>query len=526
MPGRPEQACHGDRAIPKPYALRRKKIIQIGGVILAKSVFDKVLAGKDVLIMSFGAMIGWSWVVNTGEWVNSAGAIGASLAFVIGAIMVLFVGLTYAELTAAMPQCGGELVFSYRALGKNGSYICTWMLLLAYIGVVAFEACALPTVISYIFPGFLQGYLYTIAGFDVYATWVAAGVAGAVLITAINLLGTQASARLQTVFFTLIAATGIALAVVSAVKSSPENLASHAFVGGEGDGTSTFGNILTVAAMTPFLFVGFDVVPQVAEEINIPQEKIGRLMVLSILMGAAFYIMVILATVYAVPYDVIDSSFHSQNGLVVADVMSYLFNSNVMGKLVLIGGLAGIITSWNSFMVGGSRVLYAMAQGHMLPSVFAKLDGKRKTPVNAILLVSGLSILAPFFGRRMLVWLVDAGSFATTVAYFIVSVSFLVLRRKEPKMCRPYRVRRGRAVGLLAVITSGLMALCYLVPLSFSNCSLCSEEWVITGSWIALGVVFYFISRRRHGAQFGTQVMLDLGTDPMTEEMGNGQETI
>lgn len=493
---------------------------------MAKSVFDKVLAGKDVVIIAFGAMIGWSWVVNTGEWVNSAGAIGASLAFVIGAVMVLFVGLTYAELTAAMPQCGGELVFSYRALGKNGSFICTWMLLLAYIGVVAFETCALPTVISYIFPDFLKGYLYTIAGFDVYATWVVAGIAGAVLITVINLLGTQESARLQTVFFVLIAATGIGLAIVSAIKGSPENLSAHAFVGGEADGKSTFGSILTVAAMTPFLFVGFDVVPQVAEEINIPQKKIGRLMVLSILMGAAFYIMVILATVYAVPYEVIDTSLQSQNSLVVADVVSYLFRNELIGKLVLLGGLAGIITSWNSFMIGASRVVYAMAQSHMLPSAFGKLNGKRKTPVNAILLVSGLSILAPFFGRRMLVWLVDAGSFATTVAYFIVSLSFLVLRHKEPDMRRPYRVRRGKIVGALAILTSGLMALCYLVPISFSNCTLCAEEWVITGGWIILGVVFYFVSRRRHGAQFGTQVVLDLDTDPATEKTENCHDTI
>ena len=464
--------------------------------------------------MAFGAMIGWSWVVNTGEWVSNAGAIGAALAFMIGAVMVLFVGLTYAELTAAMPQCGGEMVFSYRALGRNGSYICSWMLLLAYIGVVAFEAVALPTVISYMFPGFLKGYLYTIAGFDVYATWVAAGVAGAILIMVINLLGTQKSARLQTIFVALIAATGIALVAVSAVGGAPENLVAHAFASENGaGGASTFGSILTVAVMTPFLFVGFDVVPQVSEEIKIPYKKIGILMVVSILFGAAFYILVILATVYAVPYEVIDTSMSTQNGLVVADVVSYLCDSEAMGKVVLIGGLAGIITSWNSFMVAGSRVLYAMAQSHMLPSVFAKLNGKHKTPGNAIVLVTILSVLAPFFGRRMLIWLVDAGSFATTVAYFIVSFSFLVLRHKEPGMPRPYRVRRGKLIGVLAVLTSGLMALCYLVPLSFSNCTLSPEEWVITGGWIGLGVIFYFLSKRRYGAQFGVLVELDLEPD-------------
>ena len=80
-------------------------------------------------------------------------------------------------------------------------------------------------------------------------------------------------------------------------------------------------------------------------------------------------------------------------------------------------------------------------------------------------------------------------------------------------MPRPYRVRRGKLIGVLAVLTSGLMALCYLVPLSFSNCTLSPEEWVITGGWIGLGVIFYFLSKRRYGAQFGVLVELDLEPD-------------
>ena len=64
------------------------------------------------------------------------------------------------------------------------------------------------------------------------------------------------------------------------------------------------------------------------------------------------------------------------------------------------------------------------------------------------------------------------------------------------------------------------MALCYLVPLSFSNCTLCFEEWVITGGWIALGAVLYVVSRRRHGAQFGVQAELELEPDQAPAEKG------
>ena len=172
------------------------------------SKFERVLSKKDIFAIAFGAMIGWGWVVMAGDWIKGAGTIGAIIAFIIGGIMVLFVGLTYAELTAAMPQCGGEHVFSLRALGKTGSFICTWAIILGYVGVVAFEACAFPTVIQYIYPEFLKGYMYTIAGFDIYASWVAVGVVASIVITIINFFGAKSAAKLQTILTVAIAAIG------------------------------------------------------------------------------------------------------------------------------------------------------------------------------------------------------------------------------------------------------------------------------------------------------------------------------
>ena len=118
-----------------------------------KSEFNKVLNAWDVLVIAFGAMIGWGWVVSTGGWIEKGGVLGAAIGFVIGGIMIFFVGMTYAELTAAMPQCGGEHVFSYKAMGSTGSFICTWMIILGYVSVACFEACAFPTIITYLWPG-------------------------------------------------------------------------------------------------------------------------------------------------------------------------------------------------------------------------------------------------------------------------------------------------------------------------------------------------------------------------------------
>ena len=195
------------------------------------SDFNKVLGAWDILVIAFGAMIGWGWVVSSGEWIGRGGVVGAAIGFVIGGIMIFFVGLTYAELTAAMPQCGGEHVFSHRALGPMGSFVCTWAIILGYVGVVCFEACAFPTIITYIYPEFLKGYLYTVAGFDIYASWLAVAVGIALIMTFINVLGVKTAAVLQTILTCIIGGVGILLIAASAFNGNISNFSGQLFVG-------------------------------------------------------------------------------------------------------------------------------------------------------------------------------------------------------------------------------------------------------------------------------------------------------
>ncbi len=109
---------------------------------MTTSRFARVLKGRDVMTLAFGAMIGWSWVLMTGYWVTTAGTLGTAAAFLVGGIAIALIGLTYAELASAMPQAGGEHVYTYRALGATPSFICTWALLMAYVTVCVFESVA------------------------------------------------------------------------------------------------------------------------------------------------------------------------------------------------------------------------------------------------------------------------------------------------------------------------------------------------------------------------------------------------
>ena len=467
------------------------------------SEFDKVFSAWDILVIAFGAMIGWGWVVSSGGWIETGGVVGAALGFVIGGIMIFFVGLTYAELTAAMPQCGGEHVFSHKALGPNGSFICTWGIILGYVGVACFEACAFPTILTYLWPGFLKGYLYSVAGFDIYASWLAVAIVLAFFIMVVNIMGAKTAAVLQTVLTVIIGGAGILLIVASVINGSIDNLNGQMFVGTSGG--SMVKSVLAVAVVTPFYFIGFDVIPQAAEEINVPLKKIGKMLILSVVLAVVFYALVILAVGYVLSPSAIASS-EAGTGLVTADAMAKAFGTSVMAKVIIIGGMCGIITSWNSFMIGGSRAMYSMAESYMIPPFFAKLHPKHKTPINALYLIGGLTMIAPLAGRKMMVWICDSGNFGCCLAYCMVSISFLILRKKQPDMPRPYKVPAYKFVGTMAVLMSGFMVLMYCIPGSGGN--LVWQEWIMVGGWSLLGAVFYVICKKKYKESFGTLVEL------------------
>ena len=476
-----------------------------------KSEFNKVLNAWDILVIAFGAMIGWGWVVSTGGWIEKGGVLGAALGFVIGGIMIFFVGMTYAELTAAMPQCGGEHVFSYRAMGATGSFICTWMIVLGYVSVACFEACAFPTIITYLWPGFLKGYMYTVAGFDIYASWLITAIVIAFLIMMINIIGAKTAAILQTVLTCIIGGAGILLIVASVINGTVDNLDGQIFAG-----TTAGVNIkaiIGVAAMSPFYFIGFDVIPQAAEEINVPPKKIGNILILSVVFAVIFYAFVIIAVGFVMnPGDIIASQ--EATGLVTADAMAAAFNTKIMAKVIIVGGMCGIVTSWNSFLLGGSRAMYSMAESYMIPKFFAKLHPKHKTPVNALILIGILTMLAPFAGRQMLVCISDAGNFGCCFAYCMVALSFMILRKKEPDMPRPYKVPCYKFFGTMAVIMSGFMVAMYCIPGSGGNLIL--QEWLMVLGWSALGVVFYVVCKVKYKESFGTLVEIISDEDAAT----------
>ncbi|MDC0220490.1 APC family permease [Gammaproteobacteria bacterium] len=447
--------------------------------------FLRVLGRRDALALAFGAMIGWSWVVLSGTWIESAGSFGAITAFLLGGGIMLVIGLTYAELASALPFAGGEHVYSHRALGAGFSFICTWAIILGYVSVVTFEAVALPTVLDSIIPGLDKYFLWQIAGWDVYLSWVLVGVAGAVAMTVLNIRGVRMAAIVQSAVVIVILLVGGLFVAGSLVVGDTANM-EPLFV----DGLS---GVTLVLVMVPFMFVGFDTIPQAAEEIDLPYKDIGSVLMLSVAMAIAWYGLIVLGVSLLLNEDIFGTT-----EIIAAEANSMIFGE--AGRLAMLGaGLAGIVTSWNAFIVGGSRAIYALARANLLPAALSKLHPKYRTPYNAILLIGGLSIIGPFFGRPVLVWLVDAGGLGIVIAYAMVALSFLILRRKEPNLERPYKVPFGNFIGILALILS--ISLGFLYMPGSPSALIWPQEWIIIIGWSILGVILFLVARKNLPAE-------------------------
>ncbi|WP_309126138.1 APC family permease [Kocuria sp.] len=440
--------------------------------------FKKVLGRLDAIALGFGAMIGFGWVILTGDWLAEAGTMGAVLALLTGGLIMAVVGLVYGELVAAMPYAGGEHNYLMRGMGARWAFLGSWAITGGYITIVAFEAVAVPRTIQYIFPGLSQVPLWTVAGFEVHLTWALVGALSAVVITGINIRGVKHASVAQIFVILFLLIVGLLMIFGAFARGSATNMEPFFATGSTG--------FFLVLVTVPFLFVGFDVIPQVSEEMHLPAKQLGGTIITSVLMAAAWYVMVVLTT-----SSVMSVADLAGADIAVADAMGAAFDSTLVANLLIAGGLAGILTSWNSLLMGASRLLWALGNSRMVPAWFGRMHPKYGTPSNALLFVGAISFVAPFFGAQMLGWLVDSGSPSIVIAYALVSVVFVLLRRREPEMDRPFRIggrgRGGLVIGVLSVVLClGLISL-YLpgMPAFLSG-----PAWTIFGLWWLLGLVF------------------------------------
>jgi APA family basic amino acid/polyamine antiporter len=454
---------------------------------------QKGIGKAGLFSLAFGAMIGVGWVTAMGTWLSNAGPVGAIIAFILGGLLMLAIGLCYAEVTAALPLSGGEVAYAYKAYGTSKAFIVGWFLVFGYLSVSAFEAISISKVISYLIPSIDYWHLHTVNGSPIYLSHIALSAIFVLLISAVNYTGVKNSARFQ-VGLTILFISLTFIFVIAGLMMGDWNNLSPIF-SANNSGSITAG-IAMVLVTVPFWFVGFDTIPQAAEEANdsISHKTIGLLIPLSIVAAVGFYILLILSTSIAAPWEEIIG-----DKLPTAKAFGIATGSPFLVKLILITALVGLLTSWNGFFLAGSRVLFALGRGKIIAPALGKAHKKHQTPYNAVIFSAVVTFLASLMGPGAMTSFVNVGSLCIVIAFFGVSSSFLTLKKKFPDLQRPYVAPGGKLLGYVGIL--GSVSILVLMVWPNSPVALVWPfEWAIFLSFSVLGLLAWFFSAKSREA--------------------------
>ncbi|MBU2511424.1 APC family permease [bacterium] len=407
-----------------------------------------------------GAMVGMAWAVLANVFLDRGGP-AAIISMVIAAVLCIFIGLCYAELCAAMPKAGGEYIYVKRGLGDFPGFFAGWILVLAYASMMPGECIIIGKLLNGINPAFPPALT---------------GALTAVIFTIINLLGVRISGRIQ-FFFALFLFGGILLYVGAALPKL--EVANFQPFFGRG-----LGGVAIMIPIAMLGFMGFDILPQAAEEINAPVRKMVFLIPLAIVFVAFFYIVVTIANAGVQHWEILAKSTDSIP--ILKPVTIALGEKGAV--IILVAGICGLLTTMNAFLLGGSRLLMAMAKDGQLPSPLAYVHPKYKTPSVALLFLGAMGVAGSYI--KELIVLFDTASAAILICYVLVVLSVMRLRRTEPDMERPYRTWGYPAVPIIAIIA--------VIPTWLISVSLL-KSWavIVFVGWIFIGILYYLLTLRK-----------------------------
>lgn len=483
---------------------RVKPLDQILATAEKKSL-KRQLGPIQLTLLGIGAVIGTGIFVLTAEAAQKAGP-GMMVSFVIAAIVCGLAALSYAELAAMVPVSGSAYTYTYGVMGELIAWIVGWALVLEYaIGATAVcvgwsgyvNGLLNSGVFGWVKPGalslphWLQVGPTLGGGFNLLAFLIGVAVTGLLVI------GTSKSARVNAVLVAIkiIALTVFIVIAVPAVKNA--NL--HPFLPtGWGNPVGSNGiGVLGAAASIFFAYVGFDAVSTAAEETRNPNRNVPIGLIAALVICTIFYLLVgygAAGSVGAQPLrsaagaflDPGTSSFAAACGnsqaLVcsrepLAQVMSTLGHPRVaiMIELAAIVALPSVILM---MMFGQTRIFFTMSRDGLLPNVFSKVHPRFFTP-HVITYVTGIvvSLCAALFPVGKLA---DTSNAGTLLAFAMVSVGVMILRRKQPDRKRPFRTPMVWIVCPLAV------AGCLLLFVNLSGVA--KSVFVV---WAAIGLIFY-----------------------------------
>lgn len=439
---------------------------------------QKSLSKWSVLSMGLGCVVGWSWIIYAGFWGSTPGTLGGILAFVIAGLLCSFVGIVYAELTSAFPRAGGDVVFVFEGLGDKAAVLTGWCVMLLWVGLIMIEAMMLPVIMTGLGISIpTWGHLWDFAGGAVYLSYFLVTLVVNLFFAYINYRGAELSGKVQTAAVFIMLAAALVFCIGGVSFGDPEN-AKPLFTGMSG--------LTLVMLMVPGFLSGFNAIPQIAEEANMPAKAVGRAVVLTVWASVIFYILIIVGLSFSAPLEV-----RSGEGLAVVKGIHYVFKgssaSTAAASFVTFAALLGMLTTWNAAYVAASRLILGLSRAKFIPGNFHELHPKYGTPSKAIWTLFLVSTLWALVGTSQVIYvgIVNVSSFFLIIAWATVMISFMQLRKKQPDLERPYKVPAYKFTGMVAILFS-IGYLFLYSPISPSG-------GLTKGEMIAAAIIFVMI---------------------------------
>ena len=476
-----------------------------------KKALQRQLTPVHVWALAFGCIIGWGSFVNPGKkFLPNSGVAGTAIAMALGAIVMIIIACNYAYMISKYPKAGGEFTFTKECFGKHTAFVCGWFLIAAYLTNVPMNSTAIGLIVDGLdgSADILKfGFHYSIAGFEIYFGEMIFAATILILFGVLNIFGVKKAGIIQTVLSALLISSVMTLAVAALVSSRAQGINMEPIWGfdknaamaagatsenitdfAKGGTAGIISAILATFAIAPWAYVGFDTIPQAAEEFKFSYKKVIGIMVVAILFGCFVYTTnntVAAAALKNWPDRVMAGEWVL---LVAAEEMLGVFGKMLIGTAVSSAVLSGIM----GFYLAASRLMYSMAKDGYLPRVFGTINSKYGTPRNAIIFCMIVSLSGPILGREALGWFVDMSAIGASMGFLFTSACTLKKVNADHERKPVFKI-----TAVLGIVFSVMFMILQLVPIpGLSGVHFGKESYLMLVVWIVIGIAFYLFKRK------------------------------
>jgi basic amino acid/polyamine antiporter, APA family len=458
----------------------------------ANNPLNRSLGPGALTALGIGGIIGTGIFVLTGLAAAQHAGPAVVLSFIVAGLGCIFSGLCYAEFAAMVPVSGSAYAYSYATLGEFIAWFVGWNLVLEYlfaastvaVGWSRYCVTLLNTFDINFLPAIVSGSPLKLAadGSTIVATGAVVNLPAifiALLVTYICYVGIRQSAFVNTIIVTIKVAIVLAVIGFGAFYVNPANW--HPFIP---PNTGTFGafgwsGILRASGIVFFSYIGFDAVSTAAQEAKNPARDMPIGILGSLLICTVLYILMSGVLTGLMPYPLLNDAAPVAVALGSHPELAWL------RTWVIVGALAGLTSVVLVMMLAQARIFLSMARHGLLPPFFGKVHPRYRTPYISTLITGGFA--AVVCGLLPVDVLGELVSIGTLIAFVVVCIGVLVLRKTRPDLPRPFRVK---GIWLVAPLGVGMCALMIgFLPMS---------TWIRLVVWTAIGVVIYFGYSYKH----------------------------